>query len=102
VKINSFDFSYNQIKKLPAFDKSCPLVYIDGSYNQIEDLKDLSSLKNLNVVMMDYNEKLASLEPLDTCPRLVKVNAYGTKVADVRFLTDKSIIVNYNPANDKK
>ena len=102
VKINSFDFSYNQIKKLPAFDKSCPLVYIDGSYNQIEDLKALSSLKNLNVVLMDYNEKLASLEPLDSCPRLVKVNAYGTKVAEVRFLTDKSIIVNYNPANDKK
>ena len=51
---------------------------------------------------MDFNEKLASLEPLDSCPRLVKVNAYGTKVSEVRFLTDKSIIVNYNPANDKK
>lgn len=100
--INHFDFSYNQVKKLPSFSKSSPLVYIDGSYNQIEDLKALSSLKNLNVVLMDYNEKLASLEPLDSCPRLVKVNAYGTKVAEVRFLTDKSIIVNYNPANDKK
>lgn len=102
IKINNLDFSYNQVKKLPVFDKSCSLVYIDGSYNQIEDLKALSSLKNLNVVLMDYNEKLASLEPLDSCPRLVKVNAYGTKVSDVRFLTDKSIIVNYNPANDKK
>ena len=102
IKINNLDFSYNQVKKLPVFDKSCPLVYIDGSYNQIEDLKSLSSLKNLNVVLMDFNEKLASLEPLDSCPRLVKVNAYGTKVSEVRFLTDKSIIVNYNPANDKK
>lgn len=101
-KLNNFDFSYNQVKKLPSFSKSCPLSYIDGSYNMIEDLKALSSLKNLNVVLMDYNEKLASLEPLDSCPRLVKVNAYGTKVADVRFLTDKSIVVNYNPANDKK
>lgn len=101
-QINHLDFSYNQVKKLPTFAKSCPLVYIDGSYNQIEDVKALSSLNNLNVVLMDYNEKLASLEPLDSCPRLVKVNAYGTKVADVRFLTDKSIIVNYNPANDKK
>ena len=102
VKINNFDFSYNQVKKLPQFGTDSPLVYIDGSYNQIEDLKALASLKNLNVVMMDYNEKLASLEPLDSCPRLVKVNAYGTKVSDVRFLTDKSIVVNYNPANDKK
>ena len=102
IQINNLDFSYNQVKKLPVFDKSCPLVYIDGSYNQIEDLKSLSSLKNLNVVLMDFNEKLASLEPLDSCPRLVKVNAYGTKVSEVRFLTDKSIIVNYNPANDKK
>lgn len=101
-KISNLDFSYNQIKKLPAFSKSSPLVYIDGSYNLIEDLKALSSLKNLNIVLMDYNEKLASLEPLDSCPRLVKVNAYGTKVSDVRFLTDKSIVVNYNPANDKK
>lgn len=102
IKINHLDFSYNQVKKLPVFDKSCPLVYIDGSYNQIENLKSLTALKNLNVVLMDFNEKLASLEPLDSCPRLVKVNAYGTKVSDVRFLTDKSIIVNYNPANDKK
>lgn len=101
-KLGTLDFSYNKVKKLPAFDKSAPLVYIDGSYNQIEDLKALSSLKNLNIVLMDYNEKLASLEPLDSCPRLVKVNAYGTKVSDVRFLTDKSIVVNYNPANDKK
>lgn len=101
-KISNLDFSYNQVKKLPVFGKDCPLVYIDGSYNQIEELKSLSSLKNLNVVLMDYNEKLASLEPLDSCPRLVKVNAYGTKVSDVRFLTDKSIVVNYNPANDKK
>lgn len=100
--INNFDFSYNQVKELPQFSKNCTLAYIDGSYNQIEDLKSLSSLKNLNVVLMDYNEKLASLEPLDSCPRLVKVNAYGTKVSDVRFLTDKSIVVNYNPANDKK
>lgn len=100
-KMQHFDFSYNQVKDLPKFSKNSALVYIDGSYNQIEDLKALSSLTDLNVVLMDYNEKLASLEPLDSCPRLVKVNAYGTKVADVRFLTDKSIVVNYNPANEK-
>ena len=102
VKINNLDFSYNQVKELPKFQKNTPLASINGSYNQIEKLTALSSLPNLNVVLMDYNEKLASLEPLDSCPRLIKVNAYGTKVSDVRFLTDKSIVVNYNPANDKK
>ena len=101
-KIRTFDFSYNQVKVLPAFSKKTPLVYIDGSYNLIEKLDPLSSLSNLNIVLMDYNEKLSSLEPLDSCPRLVKVNAYGTKVSEVRFLTDKSVVVNYNPTNDKK
>ena len=100
-KIRNLDFSYNQVQTLPQFKKSSPLVSIDGSYNQIKDLKALSSLSNLNVVLMDYNENLSSLEPLDSCVRLVKVNAYGTKVSEVRFLTDKSIVVNYNPANDK-
>lgn len=102
VNIRNLDFSYNQVKELPKFQKNTPLASINGSYNQIEKLNALSSLPNLNVVLMDYNEKLASLEPLDSCPRLIKVNAYGTKVSDVRFLTDKSIVVNYNPANDKK
>ena len=100
-KMQQLDFSNNQVKELPKFSKKSALVSINGSYNQIENLKTLSSLTDLNIVLMDYNEKLDSLEPLDSCPRLVKVNAYGTKVSDVRFLTDKSVVVNYNPANDK-
>lgn len=100
-KIRNLDFSYNQVEALPQFKKGSQLVTIDGSYNQIKDLKALASLPNLNVVLMDYNEDLTSLEPLDSCARLIKVNAYGTKVSEVRFLTEKSIVVNYNPANDK-
>lgn len=99
-KINNLNFSNNKVEALPVFSKSSPLVSIDGSNNKIIDLKALSSLTNLNVVLMDYNENLSSLQPLDSCPRLVKVNAYGTKVSDVRFLTDKSVVVNYNPANE--
>lgn len=100
-KLRNLDFSYNQVKTLPQFKRNSLLVSIDGSNNQIQDLKALSSLTDLNIVMMDYNEELSSLEPLDSCPRLVKVNVYGTKVSDVRFLTDKSVVVNYNPANEK-
>ena len=100
-KLRNLDFSYNQVKVLPQFKSNSSLVSIDGSNNQIKDLKALSSLADLNIVLMDYNEELTSLEPLDSCPRLVKVNVYGTKVSDVRFLTDKSVVVNYNPANEK-
>ena len=100
-KLRNLDFSYNQVKVLPQFKSNSSLVSIDGSNNQIKDLKALSSLADLNIVLMDYNEELTSLEPLDSCPRLVKVNVYGTKVSNVRFLTDKSVVVNYNPANEK-
>ena len=100
-KIRNLDFSYNQVTVLPQFKNGSQLVSIDGSYNQIKDLNALSGLPNLNIVSMDYNENLTSLEPLDSCARLIKVNAYGTKVSEVRFLTDKSVVVNYNPSNDK-
>lgn len=93
----TLNFSYNQVTSLPAFDKECSLVTIDGSHNQITDLEALSGLPKLNNVLMDYNEKLSSLKPLNDCPLLVLVNAYGTKVTEVSFLTQKSVIVNFDP-----
>lgn len=96
-ELMQLDFSYNQVKELPAFDSTSSLVSINGSHNLIEDLKPLSGLKQLNTVSMDYNPELESLEPLDKCPVLIKVNAYGTKVTEVSFLTAKSIIVNFDP-----
>ena len=46
---------------------------------------------------MDYNEDIESIDVLADCPVLIQVNVYGTKVKDVKKLTDQSIIVNYNP-----
>jgi len=52
---------------------------------------------SLNHVYMDYNEDLATIKPLADCYNLVIVNAYGTKVTEVKTLTDRSIVVNYDP-----
>ena len=91
------DFSYNQVTQLPAFDKSCSLVTITGSYNQLSSLDALGGLKNLNNVVMEYNEEISSVRALAKCPNLIQVNVFGTKVRDVSSLTDQSIVVNYNP-----
>lgn len=95
------DFSYNQVSSLPAFDKSCDLVAITGAHNSLTSLDRLSGLKNLNDVYMDYNEELSSIESLKECPVLIQVNVYGTKVTEVKMLTDLSVIVNYNPVQEE-
>lgn len=90
-------FAHNQVSKLPNWDSSAAFVTIDGSYNQISDLSPLGNLKNINNILMDYNENIQSVAALATCPVLIQVNVYGTKVTDVTMLTEQSIIVNYNP-----
>lgn len=90
-------FSHNQVRLLPSWSPNSSLVTIDGSYNQISDLTPLAGLKSLNNVFMDYNENIKSITELTKCPLLILVNVYGTKVQDVKALTEQSIIVNYNP-----
>lgn len=95
--ILQLNVSNNQITALPEFSKDCTLVSIDSSHNLLTSLEPLSGLSMLNTVLMDYNPELESLEPLDSCPVLVKVNAYGTMVTAVSFLTAKSVVVNFDP-----
>ena len=101
-KMMYFDFSHNEVEEIPAFSIDCALVRITGSHNKLSSLKPLSGLKNLNDVHMDYNEDIESVEDLATCPVLIEVNVFATKVKDVRSLTNQSIIVNYNPVQGKK
>ena len=101
MKLRSLNMSYNQVKELPSFNSKCDLVTIDASHNLLDDVDSLAGLPRLNTVNVDYNEEIESLEPLDKCHVLIKVNAYGTKVKDVTFLTAKSIIVNFNPTLDQ-
>lgn len=95
-----FNFAHNQAEKLPEWSKKCTLITIDGSYNLLKSVEELRGLPNLNNVLMDYNEELEDLTPLEDCRLLVQVNVYGTKVKDVTFLTDQKIIVNFNPTLD--
>jgi len=95
------NLSYNQITELSPFQKKCELVSIDMSHNLLLNVDALADLPWLNTVNVDYNEAVEDLLPLDTCPVLIRVNAYGTKVTEVSFLTEKSIIVNFDPTLDK-
>lgn len=97
VKLENFNFAYNQATALPEFQDDCALVTLDASHNLLEVIDQLEGLQMLNSVNLDYNEALESLMPLNSCPVLIKVNAYGTLVTDVSFLTEKSILVNFNP-----
>lgn len=97
INITYLKFAHNQVTELPSWDDSAAFVTIDGSYNSISDLTPLGNLKNINNILMDYNENIQSVEALVNCPVLIQVNVFGTKVTDVKMLTDQSIIVNYNP-----
>lgn len=96
-KLMYLDFSNNKVTQLPTWAKSCALVTINGSRNKIKSIASLAGLKSLNVINMDYNSDISSVNDLSTCPVLIQVNVYGTKVKDVSALTSQSIIVNYNP-----
>lgn len=96
-QLTSFNLSHNQVEVLPTFHKECTLVTIDASYNLLSSVEQLAGLGDLNTVNVDYNEAIESLEPLDSCHVLIQVNAHGTKVTEVEFLTEKSIVVNYDP-----
>ena len=100
-KLTMLDFSNNQVTELPAFHTGCSLVEINGAHNLLESLDALGGLSHLNNVFMDYNENIESVEALATCPVLIRVDVYGTKVADVTMLTEQSIIVNYNPVQEE-
>ncbi len=96
-KLTNFNFSRNEITAIPAFPVDCALVTIDGSHNKVESLDPLGGLEHLNNVFMDYNEEISVIDPLTKCHKLILVNLYGTKVADVKALLDMSVVVNYNP-----
>lgn len=96
-KLEIFNFAHNTVKELPAFSKDCALFFIDGSYNSVSKLNNLKGLKHLNIVNMDYNKGISSVEPLENCPVLVQVNVYETKVKEVTGLLDLGVIVNYTP-----
>ena len=97
MELTHLDFSHNQVTELPAWSKDIALIEINGSYNQLTTLAPLAGLQSLNSIYMDYNAEITSVEELASCPVLVLVNVYGTKVEEIGALTKLSIVVNYDP-----
>ena len=95
-KLEILDFSYNQVEGLPAWPTNCALYSINGSYNVIASIDGLAKMPELAYVYMDYN-KLTDITSLANCHHLVMVNVYGNEISEVSSLTEKSIIVNYDP-----
>lgn len=95
--LKELNFAYNEVTALPAFNKGCALWGIAGDYNKLDSLEQLSYLRNLSYVFMDYNEEISSVACLERCPLLLKVSVYGTDVSEVSMLTDQGIIVYYDP-----
>ena len=91
-----FDFSSNKVGKLPVWADSAKLRIIDGSHNEVKSLDSLQNQMNLTHVYMDYN-KITAVKALENCFRLVLVNVYGNNIKSVKELTDRGIIVNWDP-----
>ena len=88
--------SYNSLSELPTWPEGSVLSSIDASYNMITSVYPLHNLEELTYVFMDYNQ-LTTVDPIADCYRLVMVNVYGNEITDVSMLTDRNIIVNYDP-----
>lgn len=97
--LNYLDFSYNAVTELPEFTAATHLQQFYAAYNQLTDISNLSVQAELTYVDVDYNEELEDIECLQTCPLLVQVDAFGTKVKEVSALTAYSVIVNYDPSD---
>lgn len=99
-ELSVLDFNHNQVAVLPAWNSSYKLVSIDGSHNLLTSLEPLRGMGQLNKVFVDYNPELESIECLADCHLLIQVNAYGTKVTEVKALLDMSVIVNFDPTTN--
>ena len=101
VALAHFNFSNNLVEELPLWPVDCALISIDGSYNNISSIDSLADFYHINRINMDYNAGIESVEALEGCPALVRVDVYGTgvtQISDVTALTeDRGIIVNFTP-----
>ena len=97
--LTKLNISYNDVYQLPTWESGSPMSILDGSHNMIENILPLHNLEELTYLYLDYNQ-IYSLDAIAGCYRLVMVNAYGNPIKDVSMLTDRNIIVNYDPTND--
>ncbi len=96
-KLQQLNFAYNEVSQLPTFRTTCPMTVINGAHNDLTSLEALRNLKKLEYVYMDYNKDIQYVNLLSVLSNLKQVNVYGTKVSNVKTLTDKGVIVNFTP-----
>lgn len=96
-KLSQLNFAYNNVTEIPTLSKDSELGNINGSHNNIKKITALKGLRYLRVVNMEYNKSLSSLSDLTSCPVLMQVDVYGTKVKSASSLTSQGVVVNYNP-----
>lgn len=90
------DFSYNEVYEVPIWSGGGALRNINGSYNNISSIDTLWNMENLTYVYMDYNS-ITSIANLSKCPNLVMINVYGNEISSTSALTERGIIVNWDP-----
>lgn len=90
------DFSYNDVYEVPIWSGGGALRSINGSYNNISSIDTLWNMENLTYIYMDYNA-ITSISNLSKCPNLVMINVYGNEVTSTSSLTERGIIVNWDP-----
>ncbi len=96
--LTELNISHNEVLDLPQLEPTFHLQRFYASYNQLLSVDALAGLQELAIVDVDYNEDLMDIEVLISCRLLVQVNAFGTRVKEVKQLTDYGIIVNFNPS----
>ena len=97
LELTYLDISHNNIASLPQLQTQSRLQQFYASYNQLSDISMLAGLVGLTYVDVDYNENIEDILCLTSCPLIVQIDAFGTKVADVKALTDMGVIVNWDP-----
>lgn len=97
IDLTYLDISHNSITVLPQLQTQARLQQFYASYNQLSDISALAGLVGLTYVDVDYNENITDILCLTACPLIVQIDAFGTKVADVKALTDMGVIVNWDP-----
>lgn len=97
LELTYLDISHNNISALPQLQTQARLQQFYASYNQLSDISVLAGLVGLTYVDVDYNAEITDILCLTSCPLIVQIDAFGTKVADVKSLTDMGVIVNWDP-----
>ena len=94
--IKEVDIDYNDVVSVPDFPEDCLLETFSGAHNFLEDLSGLSGLQYLIYVNADHNN-IRNISVLTSCPRLAKVDVFGTYITDGGELAKKGVVVNFKP-----